>query len=653
MQEPATFDAWDCALPELPRRSRLYPLEPIGIGTSFVESLAGYVMRLADAHAVSVGDLVGRELWADASKRSLSSWPFRRQNRAKSHGFHACAHAINGFGESSKRWVDALERATLRTNLRLLTLLPFEGVFSCPAVFRRTRAWCSACYEDSQTCGTAVYEHLLWTIGLATMCPRHRRPLEVECPHCRWRLTPLSVYSRPGYCSRCQRWLGCKTKGWQEHPPRYDQETTNAGMPYDEVIGELLAVASRLNSSSLRQVFRANLRACVDAVAGGNQLVFARAAHVSHTAVSCHLTGKTRPSIGTFLRICCHLGIPATVFLESDPACGVAQWKSAKERVQKSRGLRASRTSEQVRLVLERGVREQPPPRLSEIAHQLGYKCEWSLYLVHGDLCKQITANYRRSGRSHWWRKPGAGRICEPSKIKELLGRSLAQEEPLSVHHLAARLGYVNDGYIRLRFPDLCRAVGQKIAAQKESRLALVERTLETALLENPVPKLSELCKRLGYAHSDTFRTRFPVLCDQILARRRALREQRIFELRKALQASLLEWPAPSFATVCKRTGLSRASLLELCPDESKAIQSRYWPARKEASQHRREQLVAEVREIVRKLHRQGTRPTPERVTALLGKTTLREWKALNAAVRAARQEFDQEYPSLRGSEVL
>lgn len=269
---------------------------------------------------------------------------------------------------------------------------------------------------------------------------------------------------------------------------------------------------------------------------------------------------------------------------------------------------------------------------------------------MDADLCNQITANYRRSGRNHWWRRPGAGRICEPSKIKELLERSLAQEEPLSVHHLAARLGYVNDGYIRLRFPDLCRAIGRKIAARKKSRLALLERTLETALLENPVPKLSELCKRLDCAHSDTLRTHFPVLCDQIVTRRRALREQRVFELRKTLQASLLEWPAPSFATVGKRTGLSRASLLELCPDESKAIQSRYWPARKEASQHRRERLVAEVREVVRHFHRQGVCPTVMRVTALLHKATLKEWKALNAAVKVARHEIDQEYTSLRGS---
>src|SRR5437016_2319425 len=46
------LDSWDCEPPALPPRSRLYALEPIGIGTPHVESLTGYVSRIADAHAV-------------------------------------------------------------------------------------------------------------------------------------------------------------------------------------------------------------------------------------------------------------------------------------------------------------------------------------------------------------------------------------------------------------------------------------------------------------------------------------------------------------------------------------------------------------------------------------------------------------------------
>src|SRR6266567_8224619 len=60
---PPTLEAWDLVVPSLTARSRLYSLAPIGIGTAFVESLSGYVERLAAAHAVSAGSLIGRELF--------------------------------------------------------------------------------------------------------------------------------------------------------------------------------------------------------------------------------------------------------------------------------------------------------------------------------------------------------------------------------------------------------------------------------------------------------------------------------------------------------------------------------------------------------------------------------------------------------------
>ena len=109
MRVSPLFNSWDCRPPPLPPRSRLYALTPIGIGTPFVESLTGYVSRLADAHAVSVGDLLGRELSTFAPKPLLPFGPFLRRNRPGSHGFHAQAYAVNGFGDRPGKWVDALE----------------------------------------------------------------------------------------------------------------------------------------------------------------------------------------------------------------------------------------------------------------------------------------------------------------------------------------------------------------------------------------------------------------------------------------------------------------------------------------------------------------------------------------------------------------
>ncbi len=116
------------------------------------------------------------------------------------------------------------------------------------------------------------------------------------------------------------------------------------------------------------------------------------------------------------------------------------------------------------------------------------------------NLGKRIAANHRTSGFSHSWRKPGAVRICDKVNIRELLEQSLAQERPVSAHHMAANLGYANDGYLQRTFPDLCRGIGQKIAVQRGERLACMEKTLRNALEDDPVPTLNDLRKRLGWS---------------------------------------------------------------------------------------------------------------------------------------------------------
>lgn len=85
--QPA-FDSWDLAPVAIPARSRLHSIEPIGVGTPFVESLTGYMIRLAASHAVRVSDLVEHELRA--------SIPY----------FHAPAgipNAINGISEGARK----------------------------------------------------------------------------------------------------------------------------------------------------------------------------------------------------------------------------------------------------------------------------------------------------------------------------------------------------------------------------------------------------------------------------------------------------------------------------------------------------------------------------------------------------------------------
>jgi TniQ len=205
MQQP--FESWSLSSPPVPPRSQLYSLQPVGVGTGMVESLTGYVARLAEAHSVSVGDLVGRLLSDLANPKGGIVTAGAKAARVGGHGFRACSYAINGVTDRAATWVDAIEAATTRRDLRCLTLLPFRHALP-DHLFRQRRAWCMLCFEQWRANGQIVYEPLLWAIALASHCTVHARPLDSICRHCARSLSPLGVFSRPGYCEVCDGWLG-------------------------------------------------------------------------------------------------------------------------------------------------------------------------------------------------------------------------------------------------------------------------------------------------------------------------------------------------------------------------------------------------------------------------------------------------------------
>ena len=140
---------------------------------------------------------------------------------------------------------------------------------------------------------------------------------------------------------------------------------------------------------------------------------------------------------------------------------------------------------------------------------------------------------------------------------------------------------------------------------------------------------------RFGSQPTKAFRS-----CGDELSRQPDLRSQRIAELRRTLQAVLLEEPAPSFSATCRRLGLASATLTKTCPDESAAICSRYVRSRSETSRRRREQLSQEIRRVVRNLQSEGKCPSVSRVTALIPNTGLKDWRTISASVKAVRQEL-------------
>jgi len=297
MQVQPRFDSWNLSPCRLPPRSLLYALEPIGIGAAFVESLSSYVARLAEAHLVSVGDIVGLVLSDVPNLKGAVLSPAAKASRRGGHGFRVCSYTVNGVTARALTWVQALEAATGRHGLQYLTVFPFRHALP-DHLFHRHRAWCSLCYEDWRLNSQTVYEPLLWAIKTTSHCLVHRQLLRHDCPHCGWLLNPLGVFARPGYCERCDGWLGSPHAGWNQPQPGEKDQTWSCAQ-----VGRLLAMLPSIDPVAARESLRRTLTIYLEEVAGGNILAFTEYTQCSGPMLYGWLAGAAVPRIENLLRI--------------------------------------------------------------------------------------------------------------------------------------------------------------------------------------------------------------------------------------------------------------------------------------------------------------------------------------------------------------
>jgi len=152
------------------------------------------------------------------------------------------------------------------------------------------------------------------------------------------------------------------------------------------------------------------------------------------------------------------------------------------------RGIQSRRRSAEVRLALECALAEEPPPSVSEIARRLHFARGERLYQIDRATSKMLSARHRAAIQALQAKPSRAPRKCERPQMKRALEDSLARECPVSVSDIAAQNGYSNAGCIRLEFPDLCRAIGQKIAQLKKAEIDEKGEILKAALEEDSPP---------------------------------------------------------------------------------------------------------------------------------------------------------------------
>lgn len=387
---------WDLNLPEVPPRSRLYCLSPFGVGTPYIESLTGYVARLASLHYVNAGTLLAKEFVT-----------LLRQPNSKSylHGMSSRTEAFNGTGAMAADLVQALERLTTQNNLRLLTMLTWAEVLPAKGLLRHNRAWCPMCYEDCLEGKRSVCDPLLWSLEVVKICPNHRQPLQSHCPHCERQLPFLGWLSRPGYCSKCGGWLGQKLKDTETEPGGLDWQ-----LWVSETVGDLLAKAPFLTSPPAREKVARTLRACINQIAEGNTAEFARQIGMPKNTVWLWMSGKVLPQLDALLKICHCLELSVSDFLTET---GVSLGNNGAVRISHDSAISHSRRSaskafdaSKIHSLLKEFLDDDTYATWSmqRIAKQLNYDANF-LRRHFPELCRNISARYLEYCKSERIRK--------------------------------------------------------------------------------------------------------------------------------------------------------------------------------------------------------------------------------------------------------
>ncbi len=419
------YGVWNREPHPFPLRSDLYHLQPIGVGTPYVESLTSYIARLAQAHNIGVKTLVMQKILPMFGKTTLSAQDYFTLNRFWDEN----VKSLNGTTLMAKEWVQVMETLTLRHDLHYLTMLTWADVLPMGRVLGPERAWCPYCYEEWRKTGQIIYEPLLWSLGVVTSCLHHQRRLSFVCPYsdCQQHLSLLAQRSKPGFCSRCDRWLGIAYDGELHVNSTLDQAELTWQRWIVQEMGHLLATAPSLATPPKRSAVRAVVASCVAQLAHGNMSALARHLKVSVGSIDGWRRGRSLLSLNTVVHMCYRLGTRPLHFLTGDMdavianAVGTGIYGTTMSARQSNRPpqscqsvssddmhwpeLRDVRSGRQKRRlnvpVLQDALQatlmssEIPPPSLAEVARRLNH-CPNHLRKRFPTVCHEISARYRR-----------------------------------------------------------------------------------------------------------------------------------------------------------------------------------------------------------------------------------------------------------------
>lgn len=393
-QPQTTYDTWDDVDPIRLVHSRLYALEPRGVGTAQVESITSYLARLAVAHRVSARNLMMTEIA-----------PLLRQPRTRTSLLDLNSCGLLRVNDLSKELVWILQRLTGRLELPYLTIQPWAQVMNHHEAVRTHRAWCSGCLEEQRSRGEEIYEYLWWSFQPIEICARHAQPLQTHCPHCGRPQSWLGTRGHVGYCSVCQTWLGIVPDPHQLELAAMTDRELAWQQWLVEAIGELLAAGPALRHVPLGERLATGLSHYCAQVAGGqiNKFVEILKDHKFDIPASYMHEwlggGRRQPTWLLLMQLCFCLQIKPLALLSDLPALNIPlplrslDFLSPPVPQSPPPALNRDQLEKQLNAVVAAG--ETPAPSLSAVARRLKQPGTSSLVRYFPEQCATIVERHQ------------------------------------------------------------------------------------------------------------------------------------------------------------------------------------------------------------------------------------------------------------------
>jgi DNA-binding phage protein len=547
--------------------------------------------------------------------------------------------SINGMTSYTERYTQVLQDLTSRRDLKSLTLINLSQVVSHTSVLRDFHAWCPHCYAKQKEQGQEAYDHLLWAIDAVTVCTVHSTPLATYCLACGQEQRVLRQNSRVGYCHHCNTWLGTCYGNKLINDDRYSEEDWDWRVWKSQVLAELIANITAQEQVLSRTHLQSALHAFVIDCAEGNMSTLARWLDIDVQTIWSWIHGNSVPQLAQLLCVCSRLGIsPLAVFTHQPDITRSFDAKAVAQQSESPYAV-APRTSisrpEEIKTALENALHEEPPVSFSAVARQIG-KSRKAIKYQFKEECEAIIDRY------HEWRRSdkkqptsnrrARGAVATDLAIQSRLKQATMEELPVSLAQVARELK-CNADTLQKWYPTQCALIQQRYRNSINIDWIAVESALHKALQIPfpPYPSLADLSRQIGVL-ADSIRRRYPEECREISRRHR---HQNVDIIQRELQRAVVENPPPSLSEVCVRCGHADGTLKLHFPKLCEEIVCRHAAFVRESALQRAQQLRAEVRQAVLRIHEEGRYPSLGRLYLYLNHSLILmepacrdEWRA-------------------------